>query len=93
MEERKSLRQLASVKHQLYHPQLPTLRRMDMDTVGHRLSSEHSRHTTFCGKGWTVKKHLANAYLSHDFFALDDFTKIRTTRYPVAPNLHCKVRV
>ncbi|XP_003384601.1 PREDICTED: testis, prostate and placenta-expressed protein-like [Amphimedon queenslandica] len=73
MEERRSLRQLASVKHQLYHPQLPTLRRMDMDTVGHRLSSEHSRHTTFCVK--------------------DDFTKIRTTRYPGAPNLHCKSMV
>ncbi|KAL5467531.1 hypothetical protein EMCRGX_G031775 [Ephydatia muelleri] len=39
---------LASVKHQLYHPQLPTLRRMSMDTVLHKLTTEHSRHITSC---------------------------------------------
>lgn len=42
---------LASVKHQLYNPQLPTLRRMDMDTVLHKLTTEHSRHTSSCEPG------------------------------------------
>jgi hypothetical protein len=48
VKKKMELNQLASVKHQMYHPQLPTLRRMDMDTVIHRLSTEHSRHTTPC---------------------------------------------
>lgn len=47
-------RQLASVKHQMYHPRLPSLRRMDMDTVIHRLSTEHARHTTYCTKSMTA---------------------------------------
>ncbi|XP_006148507.1 testis, prostate and placenta-expressed protein isoform X3 [Tupaia chinensis] len=40
--------QLASVKQQLYHPALPTLRRMDMDTVKACLSDEHCQSTTYC---------------------------------------------
>ena len=40
---------LASVKEGLYHPGLPTLRRMDRDTTMHRLPDEHSRTTTSCG--------------------------------------------
>lgn len=46
---------LAGVKHQIYHPRLPTLRRMDMDTVLRRLPGEHSRQTTLCSKGTTCK--------------------------------------
>ncbi|XP_020020234.1 sperm microtubule inner protein 8 [Castor canadensis] len=42
--------QLASVKQQLYHPALPTLRRMDMDTVKACLSDEHCQSTTYCRK-------------------------------------------
>lgn len=42
---------LAGVKHQLYHPALPTLRRMDMDTVKGYLSDEHSQSSTYCSKG------------------------------------------
>ncbi|XP_037374033.1 testis, prostate and placenta-expressed protein isoform X1 [Talpa occidentalis] len=42
--------QLAGVKHQLYHPALPTLRRMDMDSVRGCLSDEHSQSTTYCRK-------------------------------------------
>ena len=38
--------QLASMKHSIYNPKLPSLRQMDIDTVIHRLSNEHSRHTT-----------------------------------------------
>lgn len=38
---------LASVKHSIYNPRLPSLRQMDRDTVVHRLSNEHSRHTTY----------------------------------------------
>nr|XP_002131538.1 testis, prostate and placenta-expressed protein [Ciona intestinalis] len=40
---------LAAVKEGLYHPRLPTLRRMDMDTATHMLSDEHCRTTTTCG--------------------------------------------
>ncbi|XP_040185201.1 U6 snRNA phosphodiesterase isoform X3 [Rana temporaria] len=39
---------LAGVKHSLYNPMLPTLRRMDMDSVGHKLNEEHSRSSTPC---------------------------------------------
>uniref|UniRef100_A0A803JK94 TEPP protein n=2 Tax=Xenopus tropicalis TaxID=8364 RepID=A0A803JK94_XENTR len=37
---------LAGVKHTLYHPLQPTLRRMEMDSVAHKLSEEHSRTST-----------------------------------------------
>ncbi|XP_020912108.1 testis, prostate and placenta-expressed protein isoform X3 [Exaiptasia diaphana] len=37
---------LASVKEGLYHPMLPTFRRMDMDTAAHKLPEDHSRTTT-----------------------------------------------
>ena len=43
--------QLASVKTGLFHPRLPTFRRMDMDTAGHKLPDEHCRTTTSCGPG------------------------------------------
>uniref|UniRef100_A0A8C5WI54 Uncharacterized protein n=1 Tax=Leptobrachium leishanense TaxID=445787 RepID=A0A8C5WI54_9ANUR len=42
---------LAEVKHTLYHPMLPTLRRMEMDTIAHKLSDQHSRTSTPCGQG------------------------------------------
>ncbi|KAK7493780.1 hypothetical protein BaRGS_00014921 [Batillaria attramentaria] len=41
--------QLASVKEGMFHPNLPTIRRMDMDNARHMLSDEHSRNTTTCG--------------------------------------------
>lgn len=41
--------QLAAVKESTFHPNLPTLRRMDMDTIRQLLSDEHSRTTTTCG--------------------------------------------
>lgn len=43
--------QLAGVKQQLYHPALPSLRRMDMDSVKACLSDEHCQSTTYCRKG------------------------------------------
>uniref|UniRef100_A0A670YDI3 Sperm microtubule inner protein 8 n=1 Tax=Pseudonaja textilis TaxID=8673 RepID=A0A670YDI3_PSETE len=49
LEPKKSL--LAGVKEQLYHPCLPTLRRMDMDTVVNRLTDQHCRTSTTCSKG------------------------------------------
>nr|XP_008528795.1 PREDICTED: testis, prostate and placenta-expressed protein isoform X3 [Equus przewalskii] len=42
--------QLAGVKQQLYHPALPSLRRMDMDSVTACLPDEHCQSTTYCGK-------------------------------------------
>ncbi|XP_037672235.1 testis, prostate and placenta-expressed protein [Choloepus didactylus] len=41
---------LAGVKRQLYHPALPTLRRMDMDTVKACLPDEHCQSSTYCCK-------------------------------------------
>ncbi|XP_071086693.1 sperm microtubule inner protein 8-like [Haliotis cracherodii] len=41
--------QLAAVKEGLFHPKLPTFRRMDMDTAGHKLPDEHCRTTTSSG--------------------------------------------
>ena len=49
--ERPSFVKLASVKHELYHPLLPTLRKMDMDDVARRLPDEHSRTSTPCNRG------------------------------------------
>ena len=43
--------QLAGVKQQLYHPALPSLRRMDMDSVKACLSDEHCQSTTYCRTG------------------------------------------
>lgn len=43
--------QLAAVKEQLFHPNLPTLRRMEMDTHMQKLPDEHSRTSTTCGPG------------------------------------------
>lgn len=43
--------QLAAVKEGLFHPKLPSFRRMDMDTAGHKLPDEHCRTTTTCGPG------------------------------------------
>uniref|UniRef100_A0A8C5RTZ1 Sperm microtubule inner protein 8 n=1 Tax=Laticauda laticaudata TaxID=8630 RepID=A0A8C5RTZ1_LATLA len=43
-------RMLAGVKEHLYHPCLPTLRRMDMDTVVNRLTDQHCRTSTPCSK-------------------------------------------
>ncbi|XP_065915472.1 sperm microtubule inner protein 8-like [Dysidea avara] len=39
---------LAGLKQGLYHPRLPTLRKMDMDTMTHKLPTEHARTTTTC---------------------------------------------
>ncbi|XP_006878982.1 PREDICTED: testis, prostate and placenta-expressed protein [Elephantulus edwardii] len=50
---------LAGVKWQLYHPALPTLRRMDMDTVRGCLSDEHSQSSTYC-----CKDEFDNAYFT-----------------------------
>ena len=42
---------LSAVKEGLYHPSLPTFRRMDMDTIAQKLPDEHCRTTTSCGPG------------------------------------------
>lgn len=41
--------QLAAVKDTLFHPHLPSFRRMDMDTAANKLPDEHCRTTTTCG--------------------------------------------
>lgn len=50
---------LASVKDGLYHPMLPTFRRMDMDTAMHKLPEEHSRTTTPLTRGNNLYQNLA----------------------------------
>lgn len=62
--------QLAAVKEGLFHPRLPSFRRMDMDTAGHKLPDEHCRTTTTCGPGKIINFH---------FF----FIKIKMVRRPV----------
>ena len=42
---------LAGLKHGIYHPRLPTLRKMSMDTITHKLPTEHARTTTDCPSG------------------------------------------
>ena len=42
---------LAGVKHCLYHPLLPTFRRMEMDNVACKLPDDHSRTSTICTAG------------------------------------------
>uniref|UniRef100_A0A8C6VMX1 Sperm microtubule inner protein 8 n=1 Tax=Naja naja TaxID=35670 RepID=A0A8C6VMX1_NAJNA len=48
LEPKKSM--LAGVKEHIYHPCLPTLRRMDMDTMVNRLTDQHCRTSTTCSK-------------------------------------------
>ncbi|XP_068943693.1 sperm microtubule inner protein 8 [Petaurus breviceps papuanus] len=50
---------LPGVKQQLYHPYLPTLRRMDMDTVIAKLPDEHCQSSTFCSKGDFNQAHFS----------------------------------
>lgn len=50
--------QLAAVKEGLFHPRLPSFRRMDMDTAGHKLPDEHCRTTTTCGPGKIINFHF-----------------------------------
>ena len=54
--------QLAAVKDGLFHPRLPTFRRMDMDTAGHKLPDEHCRTTTTCGPGNTLTFLCSSGY-------------------------------
>ena len=48
---------LASAKEGLYHPRLPTFRRMDMDTVSQKLPYEHCRTTTALTRGILASCH------------------------------------
>eukprot|EP00112_Aurelia_sp_Birch-Aquarium-sp1_P020992 Seg554.1 transcript_id=Seg554.1/GoldUCD/mRNA.D3Y31 product="Testis prostate and placenta-expressed protein" protein_id=Seg554.1/GoldUCD/D3Y31 len=62
---------LPGVKDQLYHPRLPSLRRMDMDTARHSLPDEHCRLTTPCTTGRILglflyrKNYLNRMQLTH----------------------------
>lgn len=40
---------LALLQEGMFHPKLPSLRRMDMDTTTQKLPDEHCRTTTSCG--------------------------------------------
>ena len=57
---------LASVKDGLYHPMLPTFRRMDMDTAMHKLPEEHSRTTTPLTRGNNLHHDLATCRYRDD---------------------------
>lgn len=55
---------LASAKEGLYHPRLPSFRRMDMDTVAQKLPYEHSRTTTSLTRGSLVPgRHVCSCVL------------------------------
>ncbi|XP_049999361.1 sperm microtubule inner protein 8 isoform X1 [Alexandromys fortis] len=66
---------LAGVKHQLYHPALPTLRRMDMDTVKGCLSDEHSQSSTYCSKDDFNKAHFTLLGVPNKPLQCLDFTE------------------
>ncbi|XP_036604083.1 testis, prostate and placenta-expressed protein isoform X2 [Trichosurus vulpecula] len=50
---------LPGVKQQLYHPYLPTLRRMDMDTVIAKLPDEHCQSSSYCSKDDFNRAHFS----------------------------------
>eukprot|EP00794_Sanderia_malayensis_P019256 gene19256-21184_t len=61
---------LPGVKECLYHPNLPTFRRMDIDTAAHKLPEQHCRTATPCSardfmKG-SVTFHVKSAGLNKD---------------------------
>ncbi|XP_047383262.1 testis, prostate and placenta-expressed protein isoform X4 [Sciurus carolinensis] len=79
-------KQLASVKQQLYHPALPTLRRMDMDSVKACLSDEHSQSSTYCRKDEFDNAHFTLLGIPNQpLHCLQDIT-------PTGQKLHCKYR-
>ena len=99
--QRPSSVKLASVKHELYHPLLPTLRKMDMDEVARRLPDEHSRTTTQCTRGEShrqtlckIMKTIATFNLTSNVqrFTPDMFASARSTLHFPKKRLHCKVR-
>ena len=45
------LYKLPAVKESLYHPKLPTFRKMDIDTAAHKLPDEHCRTTSMLEGG------------------------------------------
>eukprot|EP00111_Clytia_hemisphaerica_P000712 TCONS_00002098-protein len=53
------LYKLPAVKECLYHPSLPTFRRMDIDTAAHKLPDEHCRTTSLY-----ESEHFKNATVS-----------------------------
>lgn len=67
---RTSSAKLAGMKQGLYHPRLPTLRRMDRDDAMNKLPTEHSRTTTTLTRGrfrehillWSIMK-LVNSFV------------------------------
>jgi hypothetical protein len=90
--------QLASVKQQLYHPALPTLRRMDMDTVKACLSDEHCQSTTYCRKGqppclplWRRGGQWRKEILEDKLRVADERVTGPSSSAPRCPETSCKV--
>ena len=75
---------LAGVKECLYHPKLPTFRRIDMDTAAHKLPDHHCRTTTPCTRGEAYIDKLLlvlyyfTAYTRYE--ELDGFTRFEQWR-------------
>nr|XP_027794780.1 testis, prostate and placenta-expressed protein isoform X1 [Marmota flaviventris] len=76
---------LASVKQQLYHPALPTLRRMDMDSVKACLPDEHCQSTTYCRKDEFDNAHFTLLGIPNQPLHCLDIT-------PTGQKLCCKYR-
>ncbi|KAM6223752.1 sperm microtubule inner protein 8 [Rhynchocyon petersi] len=88
---------LAGVKQQLYHPALPTLRRMDMDTVRGCLSDEHCQSSTYCCKDEFDKAYFTLLGIPNKRLQCLDITETgRQFRHrfregrlvPIAPGIH-----
>ena len=56
------LYKLPAVKESLYHPKLPTFRRMDIDTAAHKLPDEHCRTTSMFEGGRYRTLHFCNFF-------------------------------
>ena len=72
---------LTAVKECLYHPTLPSLRRMDMDSSACKLSDEHSRLSTRCGaEGFRRSVNATTRYIPMEKSILhENDTKIGNT--------------
>ena len=67
-------RRLTAVKETLYHPGLPTLRRMSMDEVLCKLPDEHSRFSTPCTASKCTPS--ANEWISPSDYPWGDIARI-----------------
>lgn len=81
---------LSGLKDMLYHPRLPSLRKMDQDTTLHQLADAHSRHNTYATRKEFTDATLADEVpLLHILHTTD--TGISLQSPETAPSGHIKM--